>query len=134
MTGAETKSLWWTAELKVVLVALAAATAGVVAGSMAGARAQAPEPWPAPEVCNDELLADYAERERLIGDLMMDLRECRLRYGGCAPGSTWVIDERRRRWREAHPEIVRREEEARERWHREMETEMEAEERAETGR
>lgn len=93
--------------------------------------AQEPAPWPAPEVCNEELLADYRLREELISDLMMDLQECRLRYGGCAPGSTWLLEEINRRWLAEHPEIERREREEREAWHREMERELEAEEQRE---
>lgn len=107
---------------------------GLLLGSLISPlRAQdpAPAPWPIPEVCNDALLADYQLREELIFDLMMDLHECRLRYGGCAPGSTWYLDYVDRRWRDDHPEIAGREAEEREAWHREVEAEIEAEERRE---
>jgi hypothetical protein len=79
-------------------------------------QAQVPAPWPEPEVCNDALLEDYQRREELIFDLMMYMEECRLRYGGCAPDSTWTLDDAERRWRTAHPDAARDEVEERAHW------------------
>ena len=91
-------------------------------------QAQEPALWPAPYVCDDELLADYELREELIFDLMMDMRECRQRFGGCAPDSTWVLDQERRAWREDHPETQEQREEREERERREREQERVMEE------
>lgn len=95
--------------------------------------AQAPRPWPEPEVCNEALLADYQRREELIFDLMMYLHECRERFHGCEPNSYWTLEESRRLWLEAHPEIERRQRFERERRDLDMrealeEMEQEAEE------
>lgn len=88
---------------------------GMLFGSMVGSlRAQEPE------VCNEELLEDYALREELIFDLMMQVRECRWRYGGCAPDSTWVMDYTNSLWLASHPEVVRSRSAEVERWEREQ--------------
>ena len=98
----------------------------LLGGLISPRRAQDPAPWPAPEVCNDALLADYERREGLIFDLMVDLTECRERYGGCAPNSTWVRDHLERRWLAEHPEIALRRQEERESWEAERIRELES--------
>jgi len=106
-------------------------TLGLLVGLLLGnliSPLRAQEPWPATEVCNDELLADYARREELIFDLVAYMHECRWRYGGCAPDSTWVQDETNRRWLAAHPEIVQRQREEREAWYVERTRELVLEE------
>lgn len=57
----------------------------------------------APEECTSELVADYEAREWLIFDLMMEVQECRIRFGGCRPGEHWLLDEQERQWHAAHP-------------------------------
>lgn len=57
------------------------------------------------EVCTPELVEDYERREWLIFDLMQEVQECRMRFGGCQPGTHWLEDELERRYREEHPYV-----------------------------
>lgn len=68
-----------------------------------GVNVAAQDPWPAHEECTPELVEDYERREWLLFDLMMEVRECRERFGGCQPGTHWIEDEMERRYRAAHP-------------------------------
>jgi len=66
---------------------------GLLFGSLISPlRAQDPAPWPAPEVCNDELLADYERREGLIFDLMMMLH-VELYESGTRATIAWQVGE-----------------------------------------
>ena len=56
--------------------------------------------------CGESMAGAYEEN---ISALLEYMRECRDRFGGCEPGSTWVWDEIRRRELEADPELAARE-------------------------